>query len=94
MTPYILFCLGRYHLKDAVIEGWVLFYKAHGVDAFEFVAKDNRFNEVFNKCMHDRTRILMKMILEKYKGFEGVKELIDVGGGLGANLELIVSKYP
>ncbi|MFS7975683.1 putative caffeate O-methyltransferase [Helianthus anomalus] len=44
--------------------------------------------------MHDRTRIVMKMILEKYKGFEGVKELIDVGGGLGANLELIVSKYP
>ncbi|MFS7975678.1 putative caffeate O-methyltransferase [Helianthus anomalus] len=94
MTPYILFCLGRYHLKDAVIEGGVLFYKAHGVDAFEFAAKDNRFNEVFNKCMHDRTRIVMKMILEKYKGFKGVKELIDVGGSLGANLELIVSKYP
>ncbi|KAJ0512447.1 putative O-methyltransferase domain, S-adenosyl-L-methionine-dependent methyltransferase [Helianthus annuus] len=44
--------------------------------------------------MHDRTKIVMKMILEKYKGFEGVKELIDVGGGLGVNLELIVSKYP
>ncbi|KAJ0882198.1 putative caffeate O-methyltransferase [Helianthus annuus] len=83
-----------YHLKDAIIEGGVPFNKAHGVDAFEYAAKDNRFNEVFNRCMHDRTRIVMKMILEKYKGFEGVKELIDVGGGLGANLELIVSKYP
>nr|GEY03875.1 caffeic acid 3-O-methyltransferase-like [Tanacetum cinerariifolium] len=83
-----------YHLKDAVVEGGVPFDKAHGVNAFEYPAKDNRFNEVFNKCMYDETRIVMKMILEKYKGFEGVKELTDVGGGLGANLELIVSKYP
>ncbi|KAJ0578139.1 putative caffeate O-methyltransferase [Helianthus annuus] len=83
-----------YHLKDTVIEGGVPFDKAHGVNAFEYGAKDNRFNEVFNKCMYDKTRIVMKMILESYKGFEGVKEVIDVGGGLGANLELIVSKYP
>ncbi|KAI3806149.1 hypothetical protein L1987_22042 [Smallanthus sonchifolius] len=83
-----------YHLKDAVVDGGIPFNKAHGVNAFEYHAKDNRFNEVFNKCMNDNTRIVMKMILEKYKGFEGVKELVDVGGGLGANLELIVSKYP
>ncbi|KAK9069357.1 hypothetical protein SSX86_011260 [Deinandra increscens subsp. villosa] len=83
-----------YHLKDAVVEGGTPFDKAHGMNAFEYPAKDNRFNEVFNKCMYDNTRIVMKMILEKYKGFEGVKQLIDVGGGLGANLELIVSKYP
>ncbi|XP_076928374.1 caffeic acid 3-O-methyltransferase-like isoform X1 [Bidens hawaiensis] len=83
-----------YHLKDAIVEGGVPFDKAHGVNAFEYPAKDNRFNEVFNKCMYDNTRIVMKMMLEKYKGFEGVKELVDVGCGLGANLELIVSKYP
>ncbi|KAK1412655.1 hypothetical protein QVD17_34078 [Tagetes erecta] len=83
-----------YHLKDAIVEGGTPFDKAHGMNAFEYPAKDNRFNKVFNKCMYDNTRIVMKMILEKYNGFEGVKELIDVGGGLGANLELIVSKYP
>ncbi|XP_076960896.1 myricetin 3-O-methyltransferase 3-like [Bidens hawaiensis] len=83
-----------YQLKDAVIEGVVPFDRTHGMHAFEYPAKDNRFNKVFNKCMYDNTRIVMKMILEKYKGFEGVKELVDVGGGLGANLELIVSKYP
>ncbi|KAI3806147.1 hypothetical protein L1987_22040 [Smallanthus sonchifolius] len=83
----------RYH-QDAVVDGGIPFDKAHGVNAFEYPAIDNRFNEVFNKCMYDNTRIEMKMILEKYKGFEGVKELVDVGGGLGANLELIVSKHP
>ncbi|XP_076937526.1 caffeic acid 3-O-methyltransferase-like [Bidens hawaiensis] len=83
-----------YHLKDAIIEGGVPFDRIYGMHAFEYPAKDIRFNKVFNKCMYDNTRIVMKMILEKYKGFEGVKELVDVGGGLGANLELIVSKYP
>ncbi|KAI3749626.1 hypothetical protein L2E82_20240 [Cichorium intybus] len=83
-----------YHLKDAVVDGGVPFNKAHGVNAFEYPAKDNRFNTVFNKCMYDNTTIFMKMILGKYKGFEEVKQLVDVGGGLGANLDIIVSKYP
>ncbi|KAI3678715.1 hypothetical protein L6452_38018 [Arctium lappa] len=83
-----------YHLKDAILEGGVPFERAHGVKIFEYPAKDNRFNQMFNKLMDDNTRIVMKLILKKYKGFEGVKELVDVGGGLGATLELITSKYP
>ncbi|KAI3678716.1 hypothetical protein L6452_38019 [Arctium lappa] len=83
-----------HHLKDAVVDGGIPFDKAHGMNAFEYPAKDNRFNQVFNKAMYANTRIVMKLILEKYKGFDGVKELVDVGGGLGATLELIISKYP
>ncbi|KAJ0742341.1 putative caffeate O-methyltransferase [Helianthus annuus] len=71
-----------YHLKDVVLEGGVPFDKAHGMNAFEYHAKDNRYNEIFNKCMYDNTTTVMKMILEKYKGFEGVKELTDIGGGV------------
>ncbi|KAK7279711.1 hypothetical protein RJT34_24768 [Clitoria ternatea] len=33
-------------------------------------------------------------ILEVYRGFEGVKTLVDVGGCTGQNLHLIISKYP
>jgi len=36
----------------------------------------------------------MKNVLESYKGFEGIKRLVDVGGGLGININLITSKYP
>lgn len=36
----------------------------------------------------------MKKILECYKGFEDIKRLVDVGGGLGVNINLITSKYP
>ncbi|KAF1859259.1 hypothetical protein Lal_00009843 [Lupinus albus] len=38
--------------------------------------------------------IVMKRVLEFYKGFEHINKLVDVGGGLGINLNLITSKYP
>ncbi|KAL5572236.1 hypothetical protein UlMin_021834 [Ulmus minor] len=44
--------------------------------------------------MHDDTIIVMKKILEFYKGFEHLSQLVDVGGGLGVTLNLITSKYP
>ncbi|CAH1447197.1 unnamed protein product [Lactuca virosa] len=83
-----------HHLKDAVLEGGTPFNKAHGENIFEYQAKDKRFGKLFDKAMFGNTVILMKMVLEKYKGFSGVEKLVDVGGGLGATLGIILSKYP
>ncbi|KAK9279980.1 hypothetical protein L1049_013664 [Liquidambar formosana] len=83
-----------YALKDAVLEGGIPFNKVHGVHAFEYPAKDPRFNLVFNKAMTSHTTLVMKFVLDKYKGFEGIKELVDVGGGLGLTLKMITSQYP
>ncbi|GAY34071.1 hypothetical protein CUMW_284460 [Citrus unshiu] len=81
--------------KDALLEGSVPFMKAHnGMDGFAAAAKDERINNLFNQSMHNHTTIVMKEILEIYKGFEGLNQLVDVAGGLGANLKSIVSKYP
>ncbi|RWR86536.1 caffeate O-methyltransferase [Cinnamomum micranthum f. kanehirae] len=44
--------------------------------------------------MLNPTTIIMKKILETYKGFEGLNEVVDVGGGVGATLHTIISKYP
>ncbi|KAK9026124.1 hypothetical protein V6N11_038970 [Hibiscus sabdariffa] len=44
--------------------------------------------------MSGHSTITMKKILETYDGFEGIKTLVDVGGGIGASLHAIVSKYP
>lgn len=82
------------HLKDAILEGEIPFNKAHGMHAFEYHGKDSRFNMVFNKAMQNISSIEMKRILESYTGFQGVKEVIDVGGGLGVSLASIISKYP
>ncbi|KAF8369474.1 hypothetical protein HHK36_032509 [Tetracentron sinense] len=83
-----------YNLKDAVLEGGTPFVKAHGMPMFEYMGKDPRFNEAFNKEMSHITNVDMKKILETYKGFEDLKELIDVGGGNGIMLNMITSKYP
>ncbi|XP_031124994.1 caffeic acid 3-O-methyltransferase-like [Ipomoea triloba] len=83
-----------YALKDAVLEGGVPFNRTHGMHAFEYPGKDSRFNEVFNRAMHDHSAIAMKRVVECYKGFEGVKEVVDVGGGFGSTLSCIISKYP
>ncbi|KAL3524477.1 hypothetical protein ACH5RR_017311 [Cinchona calisaya] len=83
-----------YHLKDAVLDGGIPFNKAYGMTAFEYHGTDQRFNKVFNQGMSNHSTITMKQILEVYKGFEGLKTVVDVGGGTGATLNMIINKYP
>ncbi|XP_071932589.1 cathecol O-methyltransferase 1-like [Coffea arabica] len=83
-----------YQLEDAVREGGVPFDRVHGMHAFEYPARDPRFNEVFNKAMVNRTTIAINRMVERYKGFEHLKTLVDVGGGLGVTLSVITAKYP
>ncbi|XP_022143528.1 caffeic acid 3-O-methyltransferase-like [Momordica charantia] len=82
-------------LKNAVIEGGVAFNRAHGgVHAFEYPGLDPRFNKVFNTAMINHTTMGIKKIVESYKGFGNLNQLVDVGGGLGVTLQVITSKYP
>ncbi|KAH9724435.1 Flavone 3'-O-methyltransferase 1 [Citrus sinensis] len=83
-----------YYLKDAVLEGGIPFNKAYGMNAFDYHGKDLRFNKIFNNGMSSHSTITMKKILENYKGFEGLNSVVDVGGGIGATLNMIISKYP
>lgn len=84
----------RYHLKDAVLDGGIPFNKAYGMSAFEYHGKDPRFNKVFNQGMSNHSTIIMKKILQIYDGFEGLNTVVDVGGGTGATLNMIISKHP
>ncbi|OAY83742.1 tricetin 3',4',5'-O-trimethyltransferase [Ananas comosus] len=83
-----------YYLKDAVLEGGIPFNKAYGMTAFEYHGTDPRFNKVFNEGMKNHSIIITKKLLELYNGFDGVNTLVDVGGGIGATLYMITSKYP
>ncbi|KAF5460463.1 hypothetical protein F2P56_020327 [Juglans regia] len=82
------------HLKDAVLEGVLPCYKSHGMNMSEFLGKDARFHETFKGLMKSLSPTLMEKILETYKGFEGLKSLVDVGGHDGTILNIIISKYP
>ncbi|KAJ1704161.1 hypothetical protein LUZ63_003940 [Rhynchospora breviuscula] len=82
------------HLKEAVLEGGIAFEKAHGMKAFEYIGKDPSLRRLFDKAMMDGTTFFLKKMLETYQGFKDVHVLVDVGGGVGAALGVIVSKYP
>ncbi|KAE8100274.1 hypothetical protein FH972_018189 [Carpinus fangiana] len=79
---------------DAVLEEGNLFEQLHGISIFQYLKADPTLNKLFNKAMADLSEITMKKILETYKGFEGVSVLVDVAGGTGATLNMIISKYP
>ncbi|GAB4861493.1 hypothetical protein Ancab_040070 [Ancistrocladus abbreviatus] len=82
------------NLRDAVLEGGIPFNKVHGTHVFEYSGLDPRFNQLFNFAMFSVTTLYMKKIVESYKGFENIKQLVDVGGCFGHTLNVILSKYP
>ena len=61
---------------------------------FEYLAIDMRFSKVFNDAMSNYSTIAMKKMLENYNGFDGLSTLVDVGGGTGQTLNMIIAKYP
>ncbi|KAJ0024326.1 hypothetical protein Pint_08159 [Pistacia integerrima] len=80
---------GWHHLSDSILEGGTPFSRAYGLrSAFEYIEKDPNHGQLFNKAMSDNTTLIMKKMVDVYKGFqnEGLKVLVDVGGGVGANL--------
>ncbi|XP_047315678.1 caffeic acid 3-O-methyltransferase-like [Impatiens glandulifera] len=86
-----------YHLKDAVVEGGVAFDRENGTNAFDYQGVDPRFNDVFNSAMINHTKTVMKELLLAYRGFHEDMDsmtMVDVGGGLGATLNIITSMFP
>ncbi|XP_061357490.1 isoliquiritigenin 2'-O-methyltransferase-like [Gastrolobium bilobum] len=71
-----------------------LFKKIHGMPIYQGIQSDPALDYVFNKAMSNFCTIQMKNILEIYSGFDGISLLVDVGGGIGKNLNMIISKYP
>ncbi|GMI88847.1 caffeate O-methyltransferase 1, O-methyltransferase 1, O-methyltransferase 3 [Hibiscus trionum] len=92
LEKYIIECWK--FLKDVVLEGGFSCEKAFGKHLFQLLATDDEMSKTFNRAMSVYTDLVMNKVLETYKGFEGVSQVVDVGGGMGTNLKLIVSKYP
>ncbi|CAL5028711.1 unnamed protein product [Urochloa decumbens] len=82
------------HLGAAVAGGGPsAFERAHGMPMFPYMGTNARLNRVFNKAMAQQTVMVIGKLLERFKGFDGVGVLVDVGGGTGATLEMITSRY-
>ncbi|KFK42146.1 hypothetical protein AALP_AA2G217200 [Arabis alpina] len=82
------------NLKDVILEGKDAFISAQGMKLFDYINSDAQFARVFHRAMSESATMVMKKVLEVYKGFEDVHTLVDVGGATGTILGLITSKYP
>ncbi|CAF2147583.1 unnamed protein product [Brassica napus] len=82
------------NLKGVIQEGKDAFSSAHGLPLFEYIGLDEQLAGMVNHAMAESSTIIMKKILEVYRGFEDVNTLVDIGGGLGTVLNLVTSKYP
>ncbi|KAL3724358.1 hypothetical protein ACJRO7_029520 [Eucalyptus globulus] len=82
-------------LKDAVKEGGAdPFTRTHGMNLFDYMGQDPRFNDLFNKAMMSSSAIYMAKIAQHYSGFSKAKTVVDLGGGVGETLKIILSKNP
>ncbi|BBN03142.1 protein MpOMT13 [Marchantia polymorpha subsp. ruderalis] len=70
------------------------FVIANGKKIIDVLETDSRLSELFDTSMAHHTHMWVSMLLETYRGFEGLTSLVDVGGGVGANLAMILSRYP
>ncbi|XP_039154689.1 caffeic acid 3-O-methyltransferase-like [Eucalyptus grandis] len=96
--PHRLYGLGprsKHCLKDAVKEGGAdPFTRTHGMNLFDYMGQDPRFNDLFNKAMMSSSAIYMAKIAQHYSGFSKAKTVVDLGGGVGETLKIILSKNP
>ncbi|KAK9138125.1 hypothetical protein Sjap_008719 [Stephania japonica] len=84
----------RYHLKDAILEEVVPFQKVHGMPLFEYLGKQPKIHEPFPAHGLNLTDMTMTKVLDNYKGFDNLKVVVDLGGGIGTVLKMLISQYP
>ncbi|KAL2347210.1 hypothetical protein Fmac_001210 [Flemingia macrophylla] len=70
------------------------FENVYGLPIYQYMETNADLNHMFKIAMAQSSPIAMKRVIQSYKGFEGVSTLVDVGGGVGETLKLILSAYP
>ncbi|KAL9253902.1 Caffeic acid 3-O-methyltransferase-like protein [Drosera capensis] len=90
--------LAPFHLlpqdKD-VMSAWRCCIQQGIWDAFARVLGHRcKASEFVKNTMSDHSTLITRKLLDTYTGFEGLTWLVDVGGGSGATLSMIISKHP
>ncbi|PIN21984.1 Hydroxyindole-O-methyltransferase [Handroanthus impetiginosus] len=81
-------------LKDAVLGGGNPFERAYGMPIHEYMKSNPDYRRIFQDFMTNYSVMIMKRVCEKYNGFEGLRSIVNVGGGSGVTLDFIISRYP
>ncbi|KAJ4965094.1 hypothetical protein NE237_016943 [Protea cynaroides] len=76
-------------------DGLTPFEATHGRSLWEYVVQDIELNNNFNEGMACDTRLTMSVVVTECKGvFDGIRSLVDVGGGTGTAAKAIVETFP
>ncbi|KAH1046009.1 hypothetical protein J1N35_036793 [Gossypium stocksii] len=91
---YNIYDLYTFHFKDLVLEGGNLVEKLHGMPNYQYKGLNPEHAKSYDTAMTNFLKIIVKKILEKYRGFQGITTLVDVEAGHGVTLNMIIFKYP
>ena len=80
-------------LMHSVRTGEIAFDKAFGEPVWEFFAKNSENAKIFNNAMSGMTAQAEQALHAAYK-FEGIKTIMDVGGGHGGLITSILERNP
>eukprot|EP01018_Ginkgo_biloba_P002463 Gb_38484 [translate_table: standard] len=94
LVNHEVFMAPWHHFHDCVLEGGDAFEKDHAKDLWAYGRSDPQVNDIFNSAMASFTKVSMKQIVGSYQGFNDVKTVVDVGGGVGMALAEIIGVYP
>ncbi|KAL4271333.1 hypothetical protein GQ457_13G010150 [Hibiscus cannabinus] len=101
--PFILAMLEPVFLKPwEYLSGWLqnddhpsVFVAAHGENMWDYAGHEPRMNRFFNDAMASDGLVAASAVLSKCKGvLEGMKSMVDVGGGTGTITKELAKSFP
>jgi O-methyltransferase domain/Dimerisation domain len=81
------------HLLHSVRTGEHAFDHAHGMRVFDYLRNDSELSAIFNATMTTSSTRLGSALLKHYD-FSGIRKIVDVGGGHGFTLAMILAANP
>ncbi|KAJ9170888.1 hypothetical protein P3X46_018952 [Hevea brasiliensis] len=102
VTPFLMAMLDSILTRPwHYVSTWFLnddptpFNTAHGRTLWEYAGHEPKLNDFFNEVMASDARLVMHVLINECEGaFEGLKSLVDVGGGTGTMAKAIAKAFP
>uniref|UniRef100_K3ZJ86 O-methyltransferase domain-containing protein n=1 Tax=Setaria italica TaxID=4555 RepID=K3ZJ86_SETIT len=71
-----------HHIADTVVSGDPSspFERTQGMPFFDYLGKNQRLGTMFDHAMAEHSVILVTKMVEYFRGFDDVRQLVDVGG--------------
>ncbi|PHU10720.1 hypothetical protein BC332_22580 [Capsicum chinense] len=92
------FMLAPWHYLTARLldkENTSPFNAVHGKDAWEYAKNNSEHNKLINDGMACHAQMTTRVIIDNYAEiFKGIESLVDVGGGNGTTLGMLVKAFP